>query len=317
MAMQTDQDLVARLREDDPSPALRELFRRHGRMVERTVLRQVRDEHLAQDVCQAVFWILLRKAGSLKEPGEIGGWLHRTATLAARNALRMEARRRQHEEAARKMTRTTAGKPAPEWPEGFDEALARLPDIYREAIVLRFLEGRSLSEIGRSLDLSDKAVDMRVSRGVERLRKALAGAVPGLTVAALTGILATEASAAAVPGTLVALATVEIGTRAASIAKGAMNAMFWMKMKAVVASACAAAMLVGVGVASVQEKDSGKLSVAEIEKVHRLIKPQPGESRWMEIDWYPSVWEARRKAAAEGKALFLWAGSGGAPSAGC
>ena len=92
--MQTDQDLIARLREGDPSPALSELFRRHGRMVERTVLRQVRDEHLAQDVCQAVFWILLRKAGSLKGTGEIGGWLHRTATLVARNALRVEARRR-------------------------------------------------------------------------------------------------------------------------------------------------------------------------------------------------------------------------------
>ena len=53
------------------------------------------------------------------------------------------------------------------------------------------------------------------------------------------------------------------------------------------------------------------------EQWHAYLKPQPGESRWMEIDWFPSVWEARQKAAAEGKSLFLWAGSGGAPSAGC
>ncbi len=52
-------------------------------------------------------------------------------------------------------------------------------------------------------------------------------------------------------------------------------------------------------------------------QLHAKIKPQPGESRWMEIDWYPNVWEARQKAAAEGKPLFLWAGSGGAPAAGC
>jgi RNA polymerase sigma factor (sigma-70 family) len=312
--MQTDQILVAGLREGDPSPALAELLRRHGRMVERTVRRMVRDEHLAQDVCQAVFWILLQKAGGLKEPGEIGGWLHRTATLAARNALRVEARRRRHEEAARIMSQKATAPQAPRWPEGFDEALARLPDIYREAVVLRYLEGRSSSEIGRSLALSEKAVDLRVSRGVERLRKALAGAVPGLTVAALTGILATEASAAAAAGPVVAtLGLAEIGVRAASIAKGAMKAMFWMKMKAVAAATCAAAVLAGVGAASVQEKNS----VAEIETVHKLIKPQPGESRWMEVDWYPSVWEARKKAAAEGKPLFLWAGSGGAPSAGC
>ena len=58
-------------------------------------------------------------------------------------------------------------------------------------------------------------------------------------------------------------------------------------------------------------------SVAEIETLHRMLKPRPGESRWMEVAWHPTVWEARRKAAAEGKPLFLWAGSGGAPAAGC
>jgi hypothetical protein len=66
-----------------------------------------------------------------------------------------------------------------------------------------------------------------------------------------------------------------------------------------------------------QEKEGGQLSAAEFDKLHQLIKPQAGESRWMEIEWYPSVWEARQKAAKEGKPLFLWAGSGGAPAAGC
>ncbi len=53
------------------------------------------------------------------------------------------------------------------------------------------------------------------------------------------------------------------------------------------------------------------------EQLHQMLKPQRGESRWMEIDWYPSVWEARQKAAAEGKPIFMMAGSGGAPAAGC
>jgi hypothetical protein len=59
------------------------------------------------------------------------------------------------------------------------------------------------------------------------------------------------------------------------------------------------------------------LSTEQVEKLHRMLKPQPGESRWMEIDWYPSVWAARQKAAREGKPIFLLAGSGGAPTAGC
>jgi hypothetical protein len=60
-----------------------------------------------------------------------------------------------------------------------------------------------------------------------------------------------------------------------------------------------------------------EITAGDFDRLHRLIKPRPGESRWMEIDWYPSVWEARQKAAQQGKPLFLWAGSGGAPPAGC
>ena len=64
-------------------------------------------------------------------------------------------------------------------------------------------------------------------------------------------------------------------------------------------------------------KRPASLTAARWDEIHRLIRRQPGESRWMEIDWYPSVWEARQEAAAEGKPIFLMAGSGGAPAAGC
>lgn len=53
------------------------------------------------------------------------------------------------------------------------------------------------------------------------------------------------------------------------------------------------------------------------DELFATIKPQSGESPWMEVDWHPSVWEARKRAAAEGKPIFLMAGSGGAPAAGC
>lgn len=79
-----------------------------------------------------------------------------------------------------------------------------------------------------------------------------------------------------------------------------------------------AAMLAGLlfGI-SVRAGEAERIDEAQFEKLHALIKRQPGESRWMEIDWYPTVWEARKKAAAEGKPIFLMAGSGGAPAAGC
>ncbi len=89
----------------------------------------------------------------------------------------------------------------------------------------------------------------------------------------------------------------------------------WTRLLVVLAAA--GTLSCPLGQTPAEEKETPKLSGAEFEKLHRMLKPQPGESRWMEIAWYPNVWEARQKAAAEGKPLFLWAGSGGAPAAGC
>ncbi len=41
-------------------------------------------------------------------------------------------------------------------------------------------------------------------------------------------------------------------------------------------------------------------------KLHALIKPKPEESKWEQIPWLVSLWEARERAAAEGKPILLW-----------
>ena len=45
-------------------------------------------------------------------------------------------------------------------------------------------------------------------------------------------------------------------------------------------------------------------------QLRQQIRPQAGESRWMEIPWLIDVHEARQKAAAEGKPLFVYSGGG-------
>lgn len=75
--------------------------------------------------------------------------------------------------------------------------------------------------------------------------------------------------------------------------------------------------LAGMGGSAILAEESKSFPAEQFEKLHQMLKPQPGESRWMEIDWYPNVWEARQKAAAEGKPIFILAGSGGAPPVGC
>lgn len=79
----------------------------------------------------------------------------------------------------------------------------------------------------------------------------------------------------------------------------------------------AVSLVVVFSIGVLRADDFRPLGDEEFETLHTLIKPLPGESRWMEIDWYPTVWEARQKAAAEGKPIFIMAGSGGAPAAGC
>ena len=41
-------------------------------------------------------------------------------------------------------------------------------------------------------------------------------------------------------------------------------------------------------------------------KLHALIKPKLDESKWEQIPWLTSLWEARRRAAAEGRPILLW-----------
>jgi hypothetical protein len=62
---------------------------------------------------------------------------------------------------------------------------------------------------------------------------------------------------------------------------------------------------------------SAELDTASFASLHRQIKPQPGESRWMEIPWLIDLHAARRQAAREGKPLFVMSGGGATAIGSC
>ena len=62
---------------------------------------------------------------------------------------------------------------------------------------------------------------------------------------------------------------------------------------------------------------SKSLTPESFTRLHKMIKPQRGESRFLEIRWVLGLWEGRQLAAREGKPMLVWAGGWGVPIGTC
>jgi RNA polymerase sigma factor (sigma-70 family) len=98
--MHDDLALLRDYAQRQSEPALAALVERYIGLVHSAALRQVRDAHLAEEVTQAVFIILARKAATLDEKTILPSWLCRTARYASANALTQQRRRQQREQEA-------------------------------------------------------------------------------------------------------------------------------------------------------------------------------------------------------------------------
>ena len=98
--MTSDMDLVREYARHSSEEAFAELVSRHVNLVYSVALHQLRDASLAEEVTQAAFIILARKAGSLDPKTILSAWLCRTAQYAAARALRTECRRQCREQEA-------------------------------------------------------------------------------------------------------------------------------------------------------------------------------------------------------------------------
>jgi RNA polymerase sigma factor (sigma-70 family) len=134
------------------------------------------DAHLAGDVVQEAFLRAWQQLGTLDQPDRFGPWLY---TIIRRLAADERRRRRlQFVPAVPESCGPAGADPvaSAEQDEAADRLAAALetPDqASRSAVVLRHYAGLSSAEIGRILDLSPAAVDMRLSRARECLRKTL------------------------------------------------------------------------------------------------------------------------------------------------
>src|SRR5437667_3825471 len=223
----TDQELLRDYTGRRSEAAFAELVRRHVDFVYSAALRMVRDAHLAEDVAQGVFVALAQSASQLRDRPVLSGWLHRTTQNLAANTVRSDVRRRAREQEAAAMNELH--EPDAVWEDiapHLDNALGELSEADRDALLLRYFEGKSAREIAQTLGTSEDAAQKRVSRAVERLREFFAKrgvtvGASGLAVvisanavqAAPVGLVVTISTAVALAGTAITTSTAIAATK--------------------------------------------------------------------------------------------------------
>ncbi len=233
--------LHAYVRAGDDS-AFTVLVERYKGLVYGSALRQTRDSALAEEITQAAFIVLARKAPKIQAGTILSGWLFRATRFIAGDAIKAERRRVQREQTSLAMNPDLNDLSAQTseiiWQEIapiLDEALAGLGDKDRNALLLRFFEQKNFAEVGHALGIGEDGARKRVERALEKLRRLLGQ----LGVAVSAALLATSLVANAVPSvppTLIVSAALTGTAATTPLVKGALAFMAWSKTKIAVVS---------------------------------------------------------------------------------
>jgi RNA polymerase sigma factor (sigma-70 family) len=244
-----DAHLLLRYTRHGDEAAFAALVRRHGPLVWGVCSRVLGGGPDAEDAFQATFLVLVRKAGALRGPDALGPWLYGVASRVARKARAAAARRQRRERALAEDVPAVGAPGDAVWRDlrpVLDEEVSRLPDKYRAAVVLCYLEGLSDAEAARRLACPRGTVHSRLARARQRLQRRLSRRGVGLPAGLLTAALAAHAAPAA-PAPLVESAvqsslsfgrtgaSAALTASAVALAQGALRSMLLSKLKVALA----------------------------------------------------------------------------------
>ena len=176
----TEEQLVERHRWGDEA-AFTEVFRRFAGMVYNLAWRLAGDHEEARDLSQDVFLRVYRHLGAFGGRSSLKTWIYRVTLNRCRSRL---GRRRLplDPHGTERAASVVDPRPSPERvalarvdAERLGAALLALPRGFREAVVLRDVEGLSYEEIAAVLRVPPGTVRSRIARGRAALRAALEG----------------------------------------------------------------------------------------------------------------------------------------------
>ena len=184
-ALDSDAALMARVQAGDHG-AFEPLVRRYEKRLFGYFLNLVEDPATAADLAQETFVRVYRAVPRYRESGRFESWLFRIAANLVRSRRRRPDQRAAHvslEEtpAAERELAARGGERRPdeaawraELRDALEKALPQLPLVFREAVVLRDVQGWSYREIAEMLGVEEGTVKSRAHRGRQRLRELLA-----------------------------------------------------------------------------------------------------------------------------------------------
>jgi RNA polymerase sigma factor (sigma-70 family) len=200
-----DGELLERFVKGSDESAFTVLIERYGASVLGVCRRALGNLHDAEDVCQATFLVLARKASSIRKGTSIASWLHGVACRVAGRFKRDRARRQCRERETEARAPKDAGSEV-SWREAqtiLDEELERLPERYRAPLILCYLDGKTRDEAARRLRLSTGSLHGRLERGRDLLRERLTRRGLTLSSVLFATALGETATAAALPAACV------------------------------------------------------------------------------------------------------------------
>lgn len=232
-----DMELLREYALRNSEEAFARLVTRHLGLVYAAAWRQVGNHHHAEEITQAVFVILARKAKSLGPETILPAWLFRTTRLTAANHSRAEIRRVRREQEAF-MQSNPSDAPDPLWEQmapALNDVIDDLRDKDRSAIVLRFLQGKDYKQVAAALGATEEAAQMRVNRALEKMRKLFGKRGIAVSTTILGGLLAANGVQAA-PASLTASVAaavhgVTLSASTLTLTEATLELMAWTKTK--------------------------------------------------------------------------------------